>query len=535
MSDGQQSIGQHKPTRVRWAIFICACLTSWFLYLHRFTFLIIGPKLKEEYGFSETEMGGLFSAFNITYGIGQLPSGILCDFYGPHLFLGAIIAIWSLSLPLLGLTGDLKMLTGCRLLFGMGQAGAYPSLTKVTQVWFAKSKRTIAQGWVATFFGRGGGAMAPIILATILMGHFELSWRVSIAIMGGSGLFFAALFLVLVRNSPNEDLRVNDAERELIHEGLTNETSEDRKILPVGQALRNPSVCVFVAQQFANAGADNFFGMLTGAYFLSRGVDMASVGILASLPLFGGAIGGMLGGYYNDVLMKRTGHRRVVRSVVGFSGKFIAFCMIFVAITQESAIAAGLGMFVVKFFSDWTQPTVWGTCTDLGGRFSATVFSIINTSGTLGGIFCPLLFGYLLDYYTTPQGVNYMPVFIAVSGLYLISAGCWFFINCSDSLDKSEKEAAAALEKPQCGVLGVIDEFLRMLLPLATGLTGIVLMLAKWLPIMEGVDTANNSLWWTTLLKTVGYTSAVGLAAGIAGYGIAKVVVKIRANASKAD
>ena len=69
-------------------------------------------------------------------------------------------------------------------------------------------------------------------------------------------------------------------------------------------------------------------------------------------------------------------------------------------------MAAAWGLFVVKFFSDWTQPTVWGTCTDMGGRYSATVFSIINMAGNVGGIVTPIVLGVILDVYSTTSIVD---------------------------------------------------------------------------------------------------------------------------------
>ena len=99
---------------------------------------------------------------------------------------------------------------------------------------------------------------------------------------------------------------------------------------------------------------------------------------------------------------------------------------------------------MVKFFTDWTQPTVWGTCTDMGGRYSATVFSIINTSGSVGGVIFAPVVGIILDRFTTQQLVdgvtqnvtNYTPVFVIVAGMYIVSALCWLFIDCTNSLDK---------------------------------------------------------------------------------------------------
>ena len=66
-------------------------------------------------------------------------------------------------------------LIAVRLAFGAAQAGTYPALSNVTATWFPLKTRTIIQGWVATFFGRSGGAMSSILLGTILIGYFELS------------------------------------------------------------------------------------------------------------------------------------------------------------------------------------------------------------------------------------------------------------------------------------------------------------------------------------------------------------------------
>ena len=95
-----------------------------------------------------------------------------------------------------------------------------------------------------------------------------------------------------------------------------------------------------------------------------------------------------------------------------------------------------------KFFSDWSQPTTWGTCTDLGGRFSATVFSIINTAGTIGGIVMPIVFGVVLDVFTTISIVNgaevkitdWNPLFALLSGMYLASGACWLMVDCTNRI-----------------------------------------------------------------------------------------------------
>ena len=132
---------------------------------------------------------------------------------------------------------------------------------------------------------------------------------------------------------------------------------------------------------------------------------------------------------------------------MGASGKILAAICLFFAIAQTSVVALAIGLFVVKFFSDWSQPTVWGTCTDIGGRHSATVFSIVNASGNVGAILVPLfLIGPLLDNYSTVQVVggvsetvtNYFPMFVMVAVLYVVTALCWLTIDCTKKIDPGE-------------------------------------------------------------------------------------------------
>ena len=102
-------------------MFALACGASWFLYLHRYTWNVIAPYLEQDYGLSKTELGGIYSFFTPTYGLGQIPSGILCDWIGPHFFLGLIIVLWSLLVPLYGVSGGRTGLVAGRLAFGAGR------------------------------------------------------------------------------------------------------------------------------------------------------------------------------------------------------------------------------------------------------------------------------------------------------------------------------------------------------------------------------------------------------------------------------
>ena len=460
------------PTQVRWLIFVLACGTSWLLYLHRYSWNIVAPLIQEAYGFDNKQSGFVFSLFYWTYAAGQIPSGVVIDLFGPHLFLGSTIILWSIALIGFGMTRNLWLIGLLRLQFGAFQAGCYPGLSKVTRVWFPFRSRTTIQGWIATTFGRGGGAMSPIILASFLMGYCQLPWQSALTVFGLLGVLFGFLFLILFRNSPLTDSRVNDAERQLIAEGTVDTIAPHSSVMPWSNAFRNRSLRYFVAHQFLDAGSDVAFVYLIGKFFLDRhGLKIGGVGWMSSLPLWGGALGGIVGGILNDRLISATRNRRWVRSGIGCIGKVIGCGMLFVVAYQTDAaavwikpvrdsfeslialpasapLAAGFALMLAKFFSDWSQPTVWGTCTDIGGRYSATMFSIINTSGTIGGIVMPIVFGTLLDWNTTVSEsgglkvsqTNWDPLFVLLAVMYLACAVLWLMIDCTNSLEREDQE-----------------------------------------------------------------------------------------------
>src|SRR4051812_16218829 len=256
-----------RPTAVRWRVFALACSTSFLLYLHRYTWNIVGPELQHRLDLNNTQAQFLFSLFYYSYAACQIPSGLVIDRFGPHRFLGMIIVAWSLALAALGQTSTLGLLAAWRLVFGAAQAGCYPALTKVTRSWFPEARRTVLQGWIATTSGRAGGAMSPILLGTVLMGWLGMSWPGALLVLGGLGLALAAAFSLTFRDTPAGHPGVNDAERALIGAGRAGEpdaAAATRAVLPAGRAWRSRSLRFFVAQQFLDAGSDVVFVSLIG-------------------------------------------------------------------------------------------------------------------------------------------------------------------------------------------------------------------------------------------------------------------------------
>src|SRR5262245_4030773 len=56
-------------------------------YVDRTAISIAGPTLIKEFGFSETQMGSIYSVFILSYALFMFPGGWLADRYGPRLIL----------------------------------------------------------------------------------------------------------------------------------------------------------------------------------------------------------------------------------------------------------------------------------------------------------------------------------------------------------------------------------------------------------------------------------------------------------------
>src|SRR5215831_18700838 len=98
MGDAELRASLQRPTRVRQLVLGLACGLSFLLYLHRYTWGIIKEDVQKEFGWNPVTLSWLDGVFALSYGLCQLPSGVLCDWFGARLLLGSSVLLWSLAL-----------------------------------------------------------------------------------------------------------------------------------------------------------------------------------------------------------------------------------------------------------------------------------------------------------------------------------------------------------------------------------------------------------------------------------------------------
>jgi len=334
-----------------------------------------------------------------------------------------LVAIaWSGALSATGMATGFWSLASTRLGFGIAQAGAYPNLTKLTRNWFAPSNRTTMQGLVASFSGRAGGACASIIVGTVLMGALGLGWRATLFCIAAFGVLLAVALRYVLRDRPDEHPWTNAAEVRLLEDA--SESSESGGAI---RYSRDPAALTSLAALLGHMLLSAFANALY-VYWIplfleeDKGFTKISMGIYSSLPLWASAVGGLSGGALNDILARRWG-LRFARRAVGLSGKLLGAALIGFSLQLEDGRSAMVVVAAAKFFSDFSQPTVWGTVTDIAGRASGRVFGLVNTAGSLGGFLAGPVLGAIKQDYGWPA------LFWTIGWAYVLSGLAWLVID----------------------------------------------------------------------------------------------------------
>jgi MFS family permease len=165
--------GRSHRSRVRWFVLFMISLMYLITYMDRANISVTATPMASEFGLSKTEMGLVFSAFAWAYAIGQIPGGWLADRFGPKRVLLVIVTFWSIMTAITSWASGLISLFVIRFIFGLGEAGAFPTATRAMQLWFPKQERGIIQG-VTHCFSRLAVAATPFIAVTIMT---AFGWR----------------------------------------------------------------------------------------------------------------------------------------------------------------------------------------------------------------------------------------------------------------------------------------------------------------------------------------------------------------------
>ncbi len=416
-------ITQHR----RWFIILGTFLLSVLLYVDRVCISAAKEPVSRDLGFSETEMGWVFSAFALGYALLQTPSGMLADRMGPRRVLSLIVALWSLFTGLTAAASSLTSMLVVRFLFGAGEAGAFPAMARAIYSWIPMQERGLVQG--VNFSGSRIGAAAALPLVSWMIAG--LGWRTSFLVLMGIGIGWAVLWFFYFRDEPADAPWLTTAEKKLI---LT--TRQQPRI--VSQAphslrlavLQSRTVWALCGQYFASNfmfffGLTWFFPQLKQRYGLT-GLEASA---FAAAPMIAGALGNWISGWWVDSIYA-DGEWRRSRRLPAMTGFLLATAGIVGCAHATTALGSSLWFSICLLGSDMTLSPSWSTCVDIGGPHAGAVSSTMNMAGNIGSFVTSLAFPYLLAW----TGSS-LPFFYVAAAFNLAAIASWVSIEPTVSLE----------------------------------------------------------------------------------------------------
>jgi MFS family permease len=134
------------PTRIRQRVILYGVALAGITYIDRVCISQAAPQIVRDLGLTPVQMGYAFSAFAWAYALFEIPGGYMGDKIGPRKVLLRIVAWWSFFTAATGWAWNLGSLLVARFIFGAGEAGCFPNLTKAFTIWLPQVERVRAQG-----------------------------------------------------------------------------------------------------------------------------------------------------------------------------------------------------------------------------------------------------------------------------------------------------------------------------------------------------------------------------------------------------
>ncbi|HEX4228468.1 MAG TPA: MFS transporter [Bryobacteraceae bacterium] len=404
-------------SQVRYRVVAVTMALAAITYLDRVCISIAAPFMMRDLRLTAVQMGYVFSAFTLAYGIFEIPTAWWADRVGSRRVLTRIVLWWSAFTMATAAAFNYGTLLIVRFLFGVGEAGAWPNAARVFARWIPERERGRVQG---LFFAAAhlSGGLTPMLVAYLMT---LLPWRAVFPIVACTGLVWALFWYRWFRDEPRDHHSVSAVERDLI---------ESTRGLPpdhggsFAHVFRTPSLLPLCLQYFANTYGFYFFITWLPTYLLkSRGMAHAELAVFAGMPLLLSVVADVTGGMTTDALSRRFG-LRVGRCGVGSVAYFVAGIAMVSGTLIREPHAAGFLIALGGAASMFTLAPSWATAIELGGSNAAVLSAVMNTSGQVGGVLSPVVLAYIVD----RLGNWNLPLHV-LSGLYFMAAVSWLLIR----------------------------------------------------------------------------------------------------------
>src|SRR6478736_4292995 len=177
--------------RQAWFAFAMTITLYLFDYLDRQVIVSLFPHMKQDWGLSDKQLGGLVSIVSITVALGALPIALLADRTSRVKSIVVMATVWSLATISCMFTRSYGQLLAARALIGLGEAGYGAAGAALVSSHFpARMRGALLAGF---FAAASVGSVLGVILGGFIAARW--GWQTAFGVVGFPGLVLALLYL----------------------------------------------------------------------------------------------------------------------------------------------------------------------------------------------------------------------------------------------------------------------------------------------------------------------------------------------------
>jgi ACS family hexuronate transporter-like MFS transporter len=398
--------------RARWLVVALLFFATTVNYIDRTMLGLLAPMLGKDLGWSENDYGNIVTAFQAAYAGGFLIMGYLIDRFGPKIGYAIAITIWTIGHVAHGFASTVVSFMAARVILGVGEAGHFPSVVRVSSEWFPQKERAYAIGWVNSATTIGVILTAPTLW--VFMTWLGFDWRETFIVSGLFGVALLGAWLWWYASPRQKAGQVSEAELAWIE----HDPPEKLETLGWGRVVRKRQAWAFALAKFLTDPVWFLMLFWLPKYFASTyDVDLKVVLLPMVIMYLLSDVGSIAGGWLSSKLIHR-GHtpnfaRKVTMLIAGtcvlpllivtsLDNMWLAVGVIGLALAGHQAFSTNL----LSLPPDMFPKRAVGSVIGLGGF-----------AGGVGGMIMAKSTGLVLD----ATGGNYTLIFACCTVVYFIA------------------------------------------------------------------------------------------------------------------
>ncbi|OVA17681.1 Major facilitator superfamily [Macleaya cordata] len=394
------------------------------------------------HGWSRSFAGIVQSSFLWGYLMSPIVGGALVDYYGGKVVMACGVAIWSIATFLTPWAAETSLwaLLAMRVLLGIAEGVALPSMNNMISRWFPRTERSRAVGIAMGGFQLGN--VIGLMLSPILMSQGGVFGP--FVIFGLSGFLWVLVWLSATSSTPDRHPQISKYELDyitnkkqiLLIPSAGKKPKATKVIPPFGRLLSKlPTWALISANAMHSWGYFVILSWMPIYFNTIHHVDLRQAAWFSAVPWTMMAVLGYFAGVWSDMLISNgttvTSTRKIMQSI-GFIGPGIALLGLTAAKTPSIAsfwltLAVGLKSFSHSGFLVNLQ--------EIAPQYAGVLHGMSNTAGTLAAIIGTVGAGFFVELMGSFRGF-----LILTSVLYFLSALFWNIFATGERVNFDETD-----------------------------------------------------------------------------------------------